>query len=212
MASAEDADGWADFGACALVSSNVPLSTKQAETADLWMGGSIGAGFPSGRQEFGFGVGGGFAARVIGGQSPHDLVLSRTYYGVMLSDVLGKDRFYQGNLEMMLELFAGGEVRPGNGYVVGGAVLLRYNFATGSRLMPFIDIGAGLTGTDLGEPDLGSIFEFNLQGGAGIQYFWRENSAITFQYRLIHFSNADIKSPNLGVNENMFYIGMSWFF
>jgi lipid A 3-O-deacylase len=195
-----------------LLSSDALRLDKKSEPISLWVDDSVGAGFHSGRQEFGLGVGGGFAGHEFGGVVPHDLVLGRIYYGLMLSDVVGKNWFFRGNWEILGELFGGGQTRPENGYAVGVAALLRYNFATGTRLMPFVDAGVGATATDIGNPDLGSIFEFNLQCGVGLNYFWRENSALTFQYRLIHFSNAGIKRPNLGVNENMFYLGMSWFF
>jgi lipid A 3-O-deacylase len=192
-------------------SSELTLEAK-FDQSGIWAGDSIGTGFHFGRQEFGLSVGGGFAGHEFGGVVPHDLVLGRIYYGLMVSDVVGKGWFYQGNWEILAEFFGGGQTRPENGYVVGLAPLLRYNFATGTRLMPFVDAGAGVTATDIGHPDLGSVFEFNLQCGIGINYFWCENSALAFQYRLIHFSNAGIKRPNLGVNENMFYLGMSWFF
>jgi hypothetical protein len=188
------------------------LWNHKPKPVSLWADDTVGAGFTFGRREFGLGVGGGFAGHEFGGVVPHDLVLGRLYCGMMVTDVVGKDRFYQGNWEVLGELFGGGQTRPDNGYVVGIAPILRYNFATGTRLMPFLDAGAGVTATDIGTPDLGSVFEFNLQCGAGINYFWRPTSALTFQYRLIHFSNAGIKRPNRGVNENMFYLGMSWFF
>ena len=37
-------------------------------------------------------------------------------------------------------------------------------------------------------------------------------SALTLQYRALHLSNAGIQEPNHGVNAQMFYAGLTWFF
>ena len=89
---------------------------------------------------------------------------------------------------------------------------LRYNFATGTRWVPFLDIGAGVTATGIGPPDLTGTFEFNLQAIAGVQWFLRDDLALTGDVRLLHMSCAGIHSPNLGVNNVAFMIGITWFF
>jgi lipid A 3-O-deacylase len=178
----------------------------------IWVDNSVGEGFRAGQQEFGVGLGVGFASPAFGSRGPHDMVLSRFYYGLMLGDVVGEDKWYRGNWEVVEEFFAGGQFRPAQSYVIGETTLLRFNFATGTRWVPFVDAGVGISVTDIGSPDLGSIFEFNWQAGPGVNYFWRRNSALTLQYRFIHFSNAGIRQPNVGVNESMFYAGVSCFF
>jgi len=45
--------------------------------------------------------------------------------------------------------------------------------------MPFVDAGAGVSLTDIGWPDLGITFEFNLQAKAELNYLLRENLALT---------------------------------
>jgi hypothetical protein len=75
-----------------------------------------------------------------------------------------------------------------------------------------VDLGAGVTATDIRSGDISTTFEFNLQAGAGAHYFVAKNLALTAQARFIHFSNAGIKFPNLGVNTITGLIGVSWFF
>lgn len=169
-------------------------------------------GFRRGLQEVGLGFGAGFSAHKIGDTTPHDLVLSRIYYGIMLGDLKAKDHWYRGNWEFRQEFFAGDQFHPNAHYLVGETTVFRYNFATGTRWVPFIDGGAGVLATDIGPPDLGSVFEFNEQLGPGVDFFWRKNSALTFQYRYTHISNAGIKEPNQGLNVQMFYVGLSWYF
>ena len=183
------------------------------QPAGIWESDSVGSGFRTGLRAASFSLGGGFATHELGGTVPHDVGFTRLSYSRILGKVVGRDQWYRGNWELMQELFGGMQAHPAKGrYVIGESTLLRYNFATGTRWIPFIEAGAGLSATDIGRPDLGSVFEFNMQTGSGVHYFWRSSTALTFQYRLTHLCNAGIKRPNQGISENMFYVGVSWFF
>jgi lipid A 3-O-deacylase len=192
--------------------SNAITNDFQSPPAGIWADGVVGDGFRRGVQEAGFAVGAGLAIHNVGDKISHNLALSRIYYGWMLGSPIGKDKWYGGNFEIVQELFGGAQFHPATHYAVGETTLLRYNFATGTRWIPFMDLGGGILGTDIGQPDLGTTFEFNEQFGPGVNFFWRKNSALTFQYRYTHFSNAGIKEPNQGVNEQMFYAGLTWYF
>jgi opacity protein-like surface antigen len=119
---------------------------------------------------------------------------------------------FRGNLEFRLELFGGAQFSPSTEWLVGLTPHLRYNFATGTRCVPFIDAGAGVSGTGIGAPDLATTFEFNLQGGAGVQYFISSNISINLEAWYLHMSNAGIKEPNLGVNGITGMLGISFYF
>jgi hypothetical protein len=184
----------------------------KSQPPEIWAAGAVGDGFRRGLEQSGFALGAGFAMHSVGNRIEHNLALVRIYYGWMLGDVAGRDKWYRGNWEIMEEIFGGAQFYPSSRYAAGETTVLRYNFATGTRWVPFLDIGAGILGTDIGHPDLGTTFEFNEQFGPGVNFFWRKNSALTFQYRFTHFSNAGIREPNQGVNEQMFYAGVTWFF
>src|SRR5205085_11908698 len=94
----------------------------------------------------------------------------------------------------------GGQYRPEEAYFIGGGPHLRYDFAPGHNWVPFVDLGAGVTATDIRSGDISTTFEFNLQAGAGAHYFVAKNLALTAQARFVHFSNAGIRFPNLHVN------------
>jgi opacity protein-like surface antigen len=132
--------------------------------------------------------------------------------GWVFTDVIAADKWYRGNLELLAELFAGGQFNPYGRYFVGLTPFIRYNFATGSRWMPFVEFGAGVSATNIEGPDLTGTFQFNLQPGAGLNYFISKRTALTVQYRWLHFSNARIALPNHGTNTQMFEVGVSWFF
>lgn len=157
-------------------------------------------------------MGAGLGVRIFGGELNHDLVLGDLHVGTMLTGLVAKDHFWRGNFELLGQLFGGKQIKPRNAYVVGAAPLLRYNFATGTRLVPFFGGGAGVTLTDIRKPDLSTDFEFNLQLGAGFHWFFKPNVSATMEGRLLHLSNAGIDSPNEGVNTVMLYLGGNWLF
>jgi hypothetical protein len=58
---------------------------------------------------------------------------------------------------------------------------------------------------------LGGDFQFNLQAGLGLKYFFRPNLAATIETRFLHVSNAAIESPDHGVNTAVFLVGLALF-
>ena len=177
----------------------------------IWQG-DVGEGFLPTTRTFSVeaGVAPGIAA--FGSVQAHDLALLSLSYGHMLGQVKGEGHWFCGNFEGRLELFAGGEYSPSSEWLVGLTPHLRYNFVTGTRWVPFLDGGVGVTATSIGPPDLSGTFEFNLQATAGVHWFLRDNLALTSDVRYTHMSCAGIHKPNLGVNNVWFMIGVTWFF
>lgn len=191
----------------------VRLDPKPAfgQESTVWQDG-IGTGFRKGAEEGSFAIGTGIGIVGLGGTETHDFVLGRFGYSRVLTDVLGDQSWFRGNLVGGAELLGGEQYYHREAYFFGLTPVLRYSFATGCRWVPFVDGGAGVSLTDIGRPDLSSVFQFNLQAGTGCQYFLTDNLALTLQYRFIHISNARIATPNHGVNSNLVYLGISRFF
>jgi len=177
----------------------------------IWEAG-VGEGFRRGTHTLGISTGAGFGVAVFGGRLEHDLALMSVDYGCMIGGVKGESHWYRGNWEIRGELFGGAEFAPGKEWVVGLTPHLRYNFATGTRWIPFLDGGAGVTATGIGPPDLSNTFEFNLQASTGVQWFVKNNCAVTLEARWLHLSSAGISTPNLGLNTAMGMVGLIWFF
>jgi hypothetical protein len=193
---------------------NSVAAELSAPKSTIWQDG-IGNGFlPSAQsvtQEAGVAPG----MATFGSRQAHDLALLSASYGHMLGRVIGGDHWYRGNFEGRLELFGGMQFHPDvdtRGWLVGLTPHLRYNFATGTRWIPFVDGGAGVTATGIGRPDLSGTFEFNLQPGLGVHWFFRENLALTTEARYMHMSCAGIDHPNLGVNNVIGLVGLTWLF
>lgn len=177
----------------------------------LWDGG-IGQGFFSSAQEFEIAAGTGPGLKILGGRQAHDLALLSLSYGHILGHTVGQDHFYRGNWELRLELFGGAQYNPTSEWLAGLTPHLRYNFATGTRFIPYFDLGAGVSATSIGPPDLSNTFEFNLQANFGVRWFLRDDLALTANARFLHVSDASISSPNLGVNALIGFVGLSYFF
>jgi lipid A 3-O-deacylase len=165
-----------------------------------------------GTQTLSLEAGGNYGVIIFGGNQRHDLALASLSYGCVLSPTMAKDHWFRGNWELRAELFGGSEFKPNDNWVAGFTPHIRYNFATGTKWVPFADAGAGVTGTGIGPPDLSHIFEFNLQLGAGLHRVVRSNLALTFEVKYFHMSCAGLSSPNLGLNGVTRLIGLTKFF
>lgn len=187
------------------------VDLDQAARSSPWEH-AIGEGFSSAAESYGISLGGNIGLASFGSEQAHDLALVNFSYGHMLSGVWGEDHWYRGNLEFRLELFTGAQYSPSTEWLVGLTPHLRYNFATGKRWIPFVDGGIGVTATGIGPPDLSGTFEFNLQGGAGIEWFLKDNLAVTTEARYVHWSCAGISEPNRGLNGVTVLLGLTRFF
>jgi lipid A 3-O-deacylase len=188
-----------------------PSGFFEPAPTSIWQAG-LGEGFKPSTESIGLSLGASYGVSVLGGTERHALALAGISYGRMLTCVWGQGHWYRGNWELRGELVGGVEFDPGDEWVVGLTPHLRYNFATGSRWMPFIDAGAGVTATSIGPPDLSNTFEFNLQGCVGVYYLLKDNLALCVECRYLHLSCARLSSPNNGLNTVVGMVGVNFFF
>ena len=192
----------------------IPFSVFAADTAplktDIWSSG-VGEGFRDGTGVLGINLGGTYDLR-LGSEEQHNFALISVSYGQMIGNVKGEGKWYRGNWEHVVELFGGAEVNEKNRAIVGLTTHVRYNFATGTRFVPYADIGFGVSLTEIREPDLGAAFQFNEQGIIGVNYFVKDNMSIDFAIRWIHISSAGLSNPNKSVNPVGCFLGVNWFF
>jgi len=181
------------------------------QSTGIWHG-DVGDGFRSSAQTFSIETAVALGVQAFGGQQVHDIALVSFSYGHMLGNVVAGDHWYRGNWEGRLELFSGGQFSPESDPLVGIAPHLRYDFATGTRWVPFADLGAGVTASGIGPPDQSGTFEFNLQANIGAHWFVRDDLALTFEIGYLHMSCAGLHDPNLGVNTIKGMLGLTWFF
>lgn len=144
-----------------------------------------------------------------GGKREHDALVGQVHYDVAVSDLLATDRFYRGRVFIGADFLFARQYEPDSGILFGLTPIVRYVFDTGGAWLPFVEGGIGVAVTDVGEPAFGGKLQFNPQAGAGVHWFVRQDVAITFQQRFVHYSNGGLRSPNSGVNQHMSLIGIS---
>lgn len=118
-----------------------------------------------------------------------------------------------GNLELMVEPFFARFVQPFAAEAAGGSLVLKYNFLSFGRWMPFWDAGAGMLWTNLAPriPEQSTQFNFDLETGPGVHYFVSKTVGLTLGVRFHHISNAGLGDRNIGLNAVLPYFGVSFF-
>ena len=127
-----------------------------------------------------------------------------------LGGMVGADTWYRGRVELLLEgalLFAYG---PHGGWLGGANALLRYRWLGFGRAAPFVELGAGAAYLDLDLDSQSDGVGFTPQGGLGLHWALSERTALTVAWRLHHVSNAGIYGDNVGINDSLVLIGVSW--
>lgn len=132
-------------------------------------------------------------------------------YGYFLSDEVGKGSWYQGRHELLMEIPFHLAVTQGERSMTGGYLLGSWKFTSLGDLAPYIFAGGGVLFVDLGLPSMGSRLDFSYQGGTGLQYLFRRDTALMAEYRYHHISNAGTASPNEPLNSGKFLFGISFF-
>ena len=168
--------------------------------------------FGPGAQILGASAGATYGMKILGSSERHHLFLGFISYGRIIRDVEGGRRWLRGNIELCGEVLGGSQFHPENDKLIGLAGHVRYNFVNPLPLVPYVDVGAGATLTEIREPDLGGAFQFNLQAVAGLDYWFGQGAAMGLELRYIHLSSAGIYSPNRGVNTAGLFVSVKSLF
>jgi len=182
-------------------------SMEESAASPAWL-------FGSGQQEVAIAVG--YAIHLPIRGRPEEIedtqfVFLAPRWGIGISDSLGGDAWYRGNVELLGEgqfLF---ETEPNKGFAGGFALLFRYNFLPNGKIIPFVQAGAGVLGVDFDVEGQRDGFNFSVQAGIGFHYFVAKRTALTGEWRWHHVSNAFTRKPNSGVDSSVFIIGASFF-
>ncbi len=171
--------------------------------------------FQKGYKDFGINLGYGFTDNIPPGSDRTDwnFVSIFPYFKYNLTGPIGRS-FYKGSLSWFVDAGAAISHSPEVGYVLGFTPIQgEYKFLWSNvDWAPYINLGAGFAYTDWTKRgrELGSDFEFLLNGGAGIEFYKTREGAFNLNYKFWHISNAGIKRPNIGLNTHVFSIGYSF--
>jgi opacity protein-like surface antigen len=117
-----------------------------------------------------------------------------------------------GETEFLMEPFISLVPSPDTNTEVGFIIALKYSWPLTERFHPYVFGGGGVMWISQHLHEQSTQYNFTPQIGGGFSYFLNKHVALNIEYRRRHFSNADIKLPNDGVNLDMVYTGVSWFY
>jgi hypothetical protein len=124
-----------------------------------------------------------------------------------------KDKIFAGgDLDFVLEPFTNLVLEPQTNIEVGTNFLMKYTYPITPAISSYIKGGVGALYMSQHIEEQGSQYNFTPQLSLGVHYFFREMTALTFEYRYRHLSNASTQHPNKGVDAEMFLGGISFFF
>ena len=146
---------------------------------------------------------------------PHDIshinmVVAEPQIGIIAWDS-PHSRLPIKRFEVISEGILGGSFHPG-GQMFGTSLLLRFGLQPLGRVVPYFDAGSGPVHTTVNAnaPELTGDTQFLSQGGFGLQYFFKPQRALVFEYHYFHMSNGGLQQPNPGFNGSMVTIGFCW--
>ena len=173
---------------------------------------SLDDNFHSGRFEPSVGAGVLFSPMITGkGRPTENYALGDAQVGYMVTDLWGEG-FLRGNFELAVEAFGAGIFSGTGNYVAGGTLWFRYNFVPHDwRVLPYAQVGGGLTSMDIDHRYDGMNFNFNVDAALGARYFIEPRLAVNLEYRFQHISNADLGRHNIGINAEGPVLAVSWF-
>jgi hypothetical protein len=154
----------------------------------------------------------GAGSQVLHGEDPSNVAF--VGLGPRLSilpfDPFGPD-WLRANVEFGLEGWFQHYTHPSRSLAAGIKLATRYHLLRWARWVPYVEALAGVGGTSLNVREIASDFTFVLEAGAGVAYLV-ERQAITVGVRFLHVSNADLATPNTGVNAVSGRLGITVFF
>jgi hypothetical protein len=118
----------------------------------------------------------------------------------------------KGMLEIVYEPFINTITSPRTNVEFGLPFFFKYAYPLTDKLYPFVEVGTGPYYMSLGTYEQSTQFNFISQGGAGLMYFIKDDTALSVEYRRRHVSNASIEEPNGGIDANVYLVGLSWYF
>jgi hypothetical protein len=112
-------------------------------------------------------------------------------------------------IQSQIEPFIAGVLSPQSNIEAGTAFCLKIGvLPEGWKIQPYLKAGVGFAYMSQHTLEQGTQTNFIEYGGAGIHYFLFKNTALTFEYRLRHLSNADAKEPNAGIKTRLILGGL----
>jgi hypothetical protein len=116
-----------------------------------------------------------------------------------------------GKLDFIVEPFINTIIEPHRNIEVGSNFLVKYVFPL-KVIQPYFKWGLGVLYMSQHTREQSTQYNFLPQVGGGIHIFINAKTALSFEYRFRHLSNANFRRPNKGIDANLILGGISFFF
>lgn len=123
-----------------------------------------------------------------------------------------KDFRPAGMTEFLIEPFLSYVPSPDRNMEAGFILAFKYEWPLTEKFHPYIWNGGGVMYITQHLHEQSTQYSFTPQGGAGFSYFLDKNKALNAEYRYRHFSNANLKLPNDGMNQGFISMGLTWYY
>ncbi len=120
-------------------------------------------------------------------------------------------KFSSDRSQKAIELCAGDVIEGNDNLITCATASHRRYFMLRDKTALAWELGIGLAHLEHRVPELGSRLNFTEQAGIIFQRKLSPNTALTFNYRFFHVSNAGLTRPNIGLNSSMVTVGYTQF-
>ncbi|MFH1577891.1 MAG: acyloxyacyl hydrolase [Candidatus Omnitrophota bacterium] len=116
-------------------------------------------------------------------------------------------------VQFQLEPFFSLATQPEDNLEAGVSFLFKLGLLPETwKFQPYIKGGAGMIYITQHTIEQSTQFNFIPSYAAGLHYFFKQDTALTLEYRYRHLSNASIKSPNSGIDVDFLIAGITRLF
>lgn len=118
----------------------------------------------------------------------------------------------KGNTDFIVEPFSTLILSPDTNVEVGVNFLLKYIYPLSPKIKPYFKGGVGILYMSQHTQEQSTQYNFLPQVSIGLHYFLNKKTALSWEYRYRHLSNASTGHPNKGIDGNLILGGISFFF
>jgi len=116
-------------------------------------------------------------------------------------------------VQFQIEPFLSLTTKPETNMEVGTSFLLKLGLVPeGWKFQPYLKGGVGMIYMTQHTLEQSTQFNFIPNGGGGLHYFFKKDTALTIEYRFRHLSNSSIKQPNGGIDTHLGLFGITHLF
>jgi len=160
-----------------------------------------------------FGIFSGWISGELRRQKDYNLIPLYLQFGFNVNSFFEKINIKtKGDFKFIYEPFLNTVVSPDANIETGINFIIKYSYPLTQRFNFYLEAGLGGLYYTQHTYEQGTQFNFSEQGGGGVSFFLTKNKVLSLGYRFRHFSNADIKAPNKGIDSEEILCGISFLY